>query len=143
MAGRFTTRDTIGIWGDDDNLGNGYAYVGNNSASAMDPGGENVINTTRSNIKHDPRKLVVSGGGPGFFDVYNELLAPGGNAGSTRTGINTTRSNIKHQGIAIEDPGIKYAPGDSLGFFDTEIPGYAMFASAAGGSSCSTRGTEP
>ncbi|MEM7395854.1 MAG: RHS repeat-associated core domain-containing protein, partial [Verrucomicrobiota bacterium] len=29
-AGRFTTRDTIGIWGDPDNLGNGYTYVGNN-----------------------------------------------------------------------------------------------------------------
>jgi RHS repeat-associated protein len=32
-AGRFTTRDTIGIWTDPDDLGNGYAYVGNNPAS--------------------------------------------------------------------------------------------------------------
>jgi RHS repeat-associated protein len=36
-VGRFTTRDTIGIWGDPANLGNGYAYVGNNPWSETDP----------------------------------------------------------------------------------------------------------
>lgn len=30
QVGRFTTRDTIGIWGDPAARGNGYAYVGNN-----------------------------------------------------------------------------------------------------------------
>jgi RHS repeat-associated protein len=30
IQGRFTARDPIGIWGDPMNLGNGYAYVGNN-----------------------------------------------------------------------------------------------------------------
>jgi RHS repeat-associated protein len=29
VAGRFITRDTIGVWGDEWNLGNGYAYVHN------------------------------------------------------------------------------------------------------------------
>ncbi len=38
-AGRFTTRDTIGIWGDAGNLGNGYTYVGNNPLTALDPYG--------------------------------------------------------------------------------------------------------
>jgi Rhs family protein len=37
IAGRFTTRDIIGIWGDPDNIGNGYTYVGNNPWSRIDP----------------------------------------------------------------------------------------------------------
>src|SRR5690606_16366872 len=41
-AGRFTTRDTIGIWGDPFNLGNGYAYVGNNPWTWVDPWGLDV-----------------------------------------------------------------------------------------------------
>ncbi len=36
-AGRFITRDTIGIWGDRLNIGNAYSYVGNNPASLVDP----------------------------------------------------------------------------------------------------------
>jgi RHS repeat-associated protein len=36
-AGRFTTRDSIGIWGDRYNLGNGYAYVGNGPMTRVDP----------------------------------------------------------------------------------------------------------
>jgi RHS repeat-associated protein len=38
--GRFTTRDTIGIWGDPANLGNGAAYVGNSPWNWVDPWGE-------------------------------------------------------------------------------------------------------
>jgi RHS repeat-associated protein len=36
-AGRFTTRDVIGIWGDPWELGNGYAYVGNRPLTWLDP----------------------------------------------------------------------------------------------------------
>jgi RHS repeat-associated protein len=39
QRGRFISRDAIGIWGDTMNLGNGYAYVGNNPASYDDPFG--------------------------------------------------------------------------------------------------------
>jgi RHS repeat-associated protein len=39
IAGRFTTRDTIGIWGDTVNLGNGSAYVGNSPVANVDPSG--------------------------------------------------------------------------------------------------------
>ena len=39
-AGRFISRDTIGIWGDLANLGNGYAYVGNNPFTLIDPYGK-------------------------------------------------------------------------------------------------------
>ncbi len=38
-AGRFTSRDRIGIWGDPANLGNGFAYVGNNPWTMLDPYG--------------------------------------------------------------------------------------------------------
>jgi len=38
--GRFTSRDTIGIWGDIGNLGNGTAYVGNDPWNWVDPWGE-------------------------------------------------------------------------------------------------------
>ena len=37
--GRFTTRDTIGIWGDPSGLGNGSTYVGNNPLTHTDPYG--------------------------------------------------------------------------------------------------------
>ena len=36
-AGRFITRDPIGIWGDALNLGNGLSFVGNNPNSFVDP----------------------------------------------------------------------------------------------------------
>jgi RHS repeat-associated protein len=37
VAGRFTSRDTIGLWGDEGNLGNGTTYVGNNPWTVLDP----------------------------------------------------------------------------------------------------------
>ena len=37
--GRFTSRDTIGLWGDAANLGNPNTYVGNNPWSGVDPYG--------------------------------------------------------------------------------------------------------
>jgi hypothetical protein len=39
-SGRFTSRDTLGIWGDEENLGNGYTYVGNMPDTHTDPMGE-------------------------------------------------------------------------------------------------------
>ncbi len=38
--GRFISRDTIGLWGDANNLGNPYTYLGNNPWSGLDPFGE-------------------------------------------------------------------------------------------------------
>jgi RHS repeat-associated protein len=38
--GRFISRDPIGIWTDEANLGNGYAYIGNTPLTGMDPTGE-------------------------------------------------------------------------------------------------------
>jgi RHS repeat-associated protein len=41
--GRFISLDTIGIWGDLNNYGNGYAYVGNMGNSGLDPWGRSVF----------------------------------------------------------------------------------------------------
>lgn len=41
--GRFTTRDTIGIWGDHANRGNGCAYSANNPWSIKDPTGTRAM----------------------------------------------------------------------------------------------------
>jgi RHS repeat-associated protein len=43
--GRFTSRDTIGMWGDGTNLGNGLAYVGNNPHTFVDPTGRDRTDT--------------------------------------------------------------------------------------------------
>ena len=40
--GRFLSRDQIGLWGDENNLGNPFSYVGNNPWSYVDPHGEYV-----------------------------------------------------------------------------------------------------
>ena len=44
VVGRFTTRDTIGIWEDSRNLGNGYTYVASNPSSRLDPSGHGETN---------------------------------------------------------------------------------------------------
>ncbi|MEM7248606.1 MAG: RHS repeat-associated core domain-containing protein [Acidobacteriota bacterium] len=81
--GRFTTRDPIGIWGDDLNLGNGYAYVGNNPLSRIDPLGtasvpadwanniDGAIDSLHANVKY--------GGDGSWDDVATDfLVATGG-----------------------------------------------------------------
>jgi RHS repeat-associated protein len=50
VAGRFTSQDSIPVWGDEGILGNGFAYCGNNPASFLDAYGlawydfENISN---------------------------------------------------------------------------------------------------
>jgi RHS repeat-associated protein len=54
-AGRFTTRDSIGVWGDDDNYGNGYNFADSSPGSFTDPFGlgeeEDPIVTDDANRK--------------------------------------------------------------------------------------------
>lgn len=42
-AGRFTTRDPLGAWYDEANLGNGYAFVGNRPNTFVDPLGTQAV----------------------------------------------------------------------------------------------------
>jgi RHS repeat-associated protein len=46
-SGRFTTRDTIGIWQETSNLGNGYTYVASSPGNYLDPQGECKLGDTR------------------------------------------------------------------------------------------------
>jgi RHS repeat-associated protein len=55
--GRFTTRDPIGIWGDEANHGNGYLYVGDNPVNYGDPSGNRKFS-------------IVSTGNTGTYGVY-------------------------------------------------------------------------
>jgi len=41
-AGRFTTRDSIGTWGDPQSLGNGYTYAAGNPWTHSDPSGQSA-----------------------------------------------------------------------------------------------------
>jgi len=47
FAARFATRDTLGIWGDDSNLGNGATYVGDSPATGADPFGLSILISVR------------------------------------------------------------------------------------------------
>ena len=58
-AGRFTSRDSIGTWRDDGNLGNGNAYAGNNPWSATDPMGTSLAQNGYLLTDEPARKLVV------------------------------------------------------------------------------------
>lgn len=40
VSGRFISRDSVGIWGDEENLGNGYTYVSNAPDTHVDPTGQ-------------------------------------------------------------------------------------------------------
>ncbi len=78
VAGRFTTRDTIGIWADPINLGNGYTYVANNPLSLLDPMGDEV-----TLIEEDKDEI----GGFIYEQNIGNYVAIGGNFGVTTSQI--------------------------------------------------------
>ncbi len=49
--GRFVSRDTIGLWGDSNNLGNPYTYLGNNPWSGVDPYGEGLFDVVSTPLE--------------------------------------------------------------------------------------------
>lgn len=63
--GRFITRDPIGMWEDGFNLGNGYAYVGNNAVNLWDPLGLKVW----AGLIHGPNgSMDFTSQGTRFYD---------------------------------------------------------------------------
>src|SRR5258705_6117308 len=59
-AGRFLTRDSIGIWGDARNLGNALTYVANNPASLSDPMGRSEEHTSElQSLRHLVCRLLL------------------------------------------------------------------------------------
>ena len=110
-VGRFTTRDSIGIWGDENNLGNAYTYVGNDPATAGDPSGEAYgnYNSVKSNTS-----LAATGDDEEDSSEYSGPMYA--------ASINTSRSNLKDKaslaaagdGIGGVETGFKKRPGGQL-----------------------------
>ncbi len=65
-TGRFTTRDTLGIWGDAVALGNGFTYVGNNPWTSLDPMGEGLFQMLMGNNWDDPDSELFQAAGEGL-----------------------------------------------------------------------------
>lgn len=65
-TGRFTTRDTLGIWGDPMALGNGFTYVGNNPWTSLDPMGQGLFQMLMGNNWDDPDSELFQAAGEGL-----------------------------------------------------------------------------
>jgi RHS repeat-associated protein len=63
-AGRFINRDTIGVWGDEANLGNAFAFVANNPATMLDPFGTDCCAAAKANHLDggDDGRVICCGG---------------------------------------------------------------------------------
>src|SRR6185436_3485820 len=68
QAGRFISRDTIGLYGDSNNLGNGQAYAGNNPWSRLDPYGEG----DRDDLLRDRERLLGNVGSQRANEVLED-----------------------------------------------------------------------
>ncbi len=73
-AGRFTSRDTIGIWGDGANLGNGNAYAGNNPWSSLDPFGQHKVKFKAGADLSKKVNIAGGGGGDSFGGISQVLI---------------------------------------------------------------------
>jgi RHS repeat-associated protein len=64
VSGRFISRDTLGIWGDEENLGNGYTYVANMPDTHTDPTGESkkpIIKSCHAGAREDIEATLQEG----------------------------------------------------------------------------------
>ncbi len=66
VAGRFTTRDTIGVWGDLGNHGNGFTLAGSNPESRSDPYGLSQTDTSPSGQSGAETEVVYTRKGHTF-----------------------------------------------------------------------------
>jgi RHS repeat-associated protein len=77
-TGRFITRDPIGIWGDNINLGNGYTYVGNNPWTYVDPWGEQGCSASVPSVAWHHVIPKVHSGDKGYYDILDSFYDKGG-----------------------------------------------------------------
>ena len=80
-AGRFISRDKIGIWADGANVGNGYAYVGNNPVGLVDPFGRHTTESEIAackeleNLTHEINNGMIAADLKLELSDYNIILA--------------------------------------------------------------------
>jgi len=75
-AGRFTTRDTIGIWGDENNSGNAYVLVANCPTTLIDPYGTNTADPCANKVREWKNAVRVKKSLEGPNAVASVLAAP-------------------------------------------------------------------
>ena len=133
-TGKFTTRDTIGIWGDALELGNGFSYVGNNTQTLSDPHGEGVpilfwigqalgiggraavTNAGRATVSNAGRAAITNAGHNFAISETQAAIASGAAAAAT-AGILLKDKN-ENKGISppwcppVSTPGSPPGPGD-------------------------------
>lgn len=71
--GRFVSRDPIGIWGDNENLGNAYALASNNTINFLDPFGLDRL-PHHHLLPQEHREVLDGLFGKGFIDKFTLKL---------------------------------------------------------------------
>jgi RHS repeat-associated protein len=119
--GRFLRIDTIGLWGDASNLGNPYAYVGNNPWSYSDPYGLAPEWLERTG------RVAATGVVVGANVAAWVLLTPIGGAivTSTTVGLGGTTAYYNRQAQAIETTGQPLPAISAVGVAANDVVGFS------------------
>jgi RHS repeat-associated protein len=123
-AGRFTSRDPLGGWADDVNLGNAYSYVGNNPASRTDRlgllFGEEVIAAVLGSVGQQAvvaAQLAAEAGSSVISSVTGGALTGGAGAGAGLTGAGVAAE----LGVVTVAAAAGAALGLAIDHFDVEF----------------------
>ncbi len=114
--GRFVARDTIGLWGDEKNLGNPYTYLSNNPWSGLDPYGQWWWDAD-----------YIQEGGGALLGFYGAGAAGNAWAGAGVGALQGAAVVLDTPGQLVEWAGIGQRPLRYLGAYNDTDPG--IFAS--------------
>lgn len=120
IVGHFTTRDSLGVWGDRGNLGNGRAYVGNNPWTLVDPSGQ-FLDTLWdiANVAYDAGraiKNVAEAGYEGARYGVNKLTGDEEGAQDALDGLKEDLGELGEAAVDIAADGLATAiPGVPAG----------------------------
>jgi RHS repeat-associated protein len=143
-AGRFTTRDRIGTWGDAANTGNAYTYAASNPATYVDPHGEAIF------VRIPPVKgdVTTNGWSPGkyfvadsfSFGVEREMKESGEKGGTEdiNIGVGELQECTASKSMDVASPKLAQFAinGNSCGTAEID------FVEVAGGGDAADRPTE-
>jgi len=101
-AGRFTTRDTIGVWGDESSVGNGYTYAANNPWAWLDPLGLAATPAGTYKIPKEVRKALDKA----WKDSFNKngtVQEKGGTIVKDKNGKTKTTNPVTGDGGSVSN----------------------------------------